>query len=304
MPCGVPWTAWTPDGHLVTPFLLGLLAVLLAGPVPTLMARWGRLRRTPFAAMVLWQAVALAAVLSALGAGLSLVTTWVWGKPLHGPALVGAGLALGVTLVVLARLLLSGHLVGSSLRAHRRQHLEELDLVSSRPGRGRVLVVDHDVPVAYCLPSLARPRVVVSAATFEKLDEAQLNAVFAHERAHLTARHDLVLEAFTVLHRAFPRWVSSDAALREVRLLVEVLADRAALKVGRARDLGQALLTMAQARTPAGAMGAGGVDLVERVRLLGDHRRRPVQAALLHVAAWVLIVAPTALVVSPWLGSL
>lgn len=288
----------------MTPFWLGLLAVLLAGPVPALMARWTPLRRTPFAAMALWQSVAAAAVLAALGAGLSLVTTVAWGSAPRGLALAGAVLALAVTLVVLGRLLLTGHLVGSSLRTLRRQHREQLDLVSSRPGRGRVLVVDHDLPVAYCLPSLARPRVVVSAATLEQLDEAQLNAVFAHERAHLTARHDLVLEAFTVLHRAFPRWVSSDAALREVRLLVEVLADRAALKVGRAQDLGQALLTMARSQTPAGALGAAGVDLVERVKLLGDNRRRPVQAIVLHVAAWALIVLPTALVVHPWLGSL
>lgn len=278
--------------------------MLLAGPVPALMAQWGRLRSTPFAAMVLWQAVALAAVLSALGAGLSLVTTWAWGKPLGPLALAGAGLALAVTLVVIARLLLSGHVVGRSLRTLRRQHREKLDLVSSRPGRGRVVVLDHDVPVAYCLPGMARPRVVLSAATFEQLDEAQLNAVFAHERAHLAQRHDLVLEAFTVLHRAFPRWVSSDAALQEVRLLVEVLADRAALKVGRAQDLGHALLAMAQSRTPAGALGAAGIDLVERVRLLGDRRRRPVQVVLLLAVAWALIVLPTALLVQPWLGSL
>lgn len=288
----------------MTPFWLGLLAVLLAGPVPAAMARWSGLRRTPFAAMVLWQSVALAAVLAALGAGLSLVTTVAWGRPPDGPALVGAGLALVVTLVVLGRLLFSGHVVGSSLRAVRRHHREQLDLVSLRPGRGRVLVVDHDVPVAYCLPSMAQPRVVVSAAAFEQLGEAQLNAVFAHERAHLTARHDLVLEAFTVLHRAFPRWVSSDAALREVRLLVEVLADRAALKVGRAQDLGEALLAMASSRTPVGAMGAAGVDLVERVKLLGDRRPRPVQAAVVWTLAWALIVLPTALLVHPWLNSL
>ena len=288
----------------MTPLLLGLLAILLAGPVPALMARWHGLRSTPFAAMVLWQSVAVAAVLAALGAGLSLVTTVAWGSTPKGLALVGAVTALAVTLVVLGRLLLTGHRVGSSLRTLRRQHREHLDLVSSRPGRGRVLVVNHDVPVAYCLPSMAEPRVVLSQATLEQLDEGQVNAVLAHERAHLTARHDLVLEAFTVLHRAFPRWVSSDAALREVRLLVEVLADRAALKVGRAHDLGQALLMMARSQTPAGAMGAGGVDLVERVKLLGDRRPRPVQAALLLALAGATIVLPTALVVLPWLASL
>jgi len=288
----------------MTPVLLGALAVLLAGPVPALMARGEWLRRTPFSALVLWQSVALAAVLAALGAGLSLVTHWGWGPDRDHPALLVAALALSVTVVVAARLALSGHRVGTSLRAVRRRHREQLDLVSSRPGAGgHVLVVDHDVPVAYCLPSLAQPRVVISAATLERLEPAQVDAVFAHERAHLAARHDLVLEAFTVLHRAFPRWVSSDAALREVRLLVEVLADRAALKVGRAQDLGQALLAMAGGRTPAGAMGATG-DLVERVRLMGDTRPRRLQATALLAVAWGLIALPTALVVAPWLSSL
>lgn len=288
----------------MTPVLLGALAVLLAGPVPALMARCEGLRRTPFSALLLWQAVAMAAVLSALGAGLSLVTHWGWGPDRDHPALLGSALVLSVTVIVLARLLLSGHRVGTSLRAVRRRHREQLDLVSSRPGAGgHVLVVDHDVPVAYCLPSIAQPRVVISAATLEQLEPAQVDAVFAHERAHLTARHDLVLEAFTVLHRAFPRWVSSDAALREVRLLVEVLADRAALKVGRAQDLGRALLAMAGGRTPAGAMGASS-DLAARVRLLADTRPRRLQAAGLLAAAWGLIVLPTALVVAPWLSSL
>lgn len=288
----------------MTPLVLGALAVLLAGPVPSLMARWDWLRRTPFSALVLWQSVALAAVLAALGAGLALVTRWGWGPDRGHPDLLVAALALSVTVVVAARLALSGHRVGTSLRAVRRRHREHLDVVSSRPGPGgHVLVVDHDVPVAYCLPSLAQPRVVISAATLERLEPAQVDAVFAHERAHLTARHDLVLEAFTVLHRAFPHWVSSDAALREVRLLVEVLADRAALKVGRAQDLGQALLAMADGRTPAGALGATG-DLVERVRLMADTRPRRAQATLLLAVAWGLIVLPTALVVAPWLSSL
>ena len=151
---------------------------------------------------------------------------------------------------------------------------------------------------------MAKSRVVVSEAMLRHLEKAQVDAVFAHERAHLHARHDLVLEAFTVLHRAFPTWVSSSAALREVRLLVEILADRAALKVGSARDLGAALLAMAGGRTPEGAIGAGGGDLVHRFEVLSQVRPRPVQSALLLAMAWALLVLPTALVVAPWLNAL
>lgn len=292
----------------MTPYLLAALAVLLAGPVPALMSRWTWMRRTPFAAILLWQSVAMAAVLAAVGAGLATVTWWSHGSPSSLAAFGVALLALALTGVVVGRLLLSGHRVGVQLRAVRRRHREQLDLVSTRSGSGRVLVVDHDVPVAYCLPSMAQPRVVLSAGAVQRLAPAELSAVFAHERAHLSARHDLVLEAFTVLHRAFPRWVSSDAALREVKLLVEVLADRAALRVGTAADLGRALLTMAEGRAPAGAMGAAHAsargELVARVQLLADRRPRPLQAMALAGAAWCLVVLPSALVVAPWLLSL
>ena len=64
-----------------TPVVLGALAVLLAGPLPWVLSRWTGLRRTPAAAMLLWQSAALAAVLAALGAGLSLVTAHLWEDP-------------------------------------------------------------------------------------------------------------------------------------------------------------------------------------------------------------------------------
>ncbi|MBE7325648.1 M56 family metallopeptidase [Nocardioides sp. Y6] len=289
----------------MTPLALGATAVALAGPVPAALARWKRLHLTPIASLVLWQAIALAAVLAAVGAGLSLMTASAWE---HGTGTVGvvvAVLAGLLTVVVVARLLFSGHRVGTSLRTERRLHREHLDLLAEHRGSlGRVRVLDHDVPVAYCVPDVAQPRVVLSGAALAALDEQQVTVVLAHERAHLAARHDLVLEAFTVLHRAFPRWVSSDAALREVRLLVEILADRAALKVGSAGDLGRALLAMAGARPPVGAMGASAVDLVERVRVLSLVRPRPLQTLALLAVAWALLVAPTALVVAPWLNGL
>ena len=83
----------------MTPLVLGLLALALAGPVPAGLARVPALRRTPAAAMVLWRGVALAAVLSALGAGLSLVTARPWrtrGELVDLPAaVVDAGVQAG-----------------------------------------------------------------------------------------------------------------------------------------------------------------------------------------------------------------
>lgn len=285
-----------------TPVVLGALAVLLAGPVPWLLSRWTRLRRTPTAAMLLWQSTALAAVLAALGAGLSLVTQRLSDEPAGPGDVVVAALAGAVTLVVLARLLLSGHRTGTALRRMRRLHRERVDLVARLDGG--VSIVEHDVPVAYCVPGMSGSRIVVSRSTLTRLTPAELEAVLGHERSHLRARHDLVLEAFTVLHLAFPRWVASAAARREVEVLVEVLADRAACRSGGRRALVSALVTLAGSPTPAGSLGSAGPALAARVEVLRDDRPHPWQAAGVALLAAAILALPPLLVVLPWLGGL
>lgn len=293
----------------MTTVVLALLAVMLAGPVPAALVRGTRLRRTPAAAVLLWQAIALAAVLAALGAGLSLTTDHAWDRGIGeriGPmGYVVAGIALLLTTVVAGRLLLSGHRVGTELRAIRRRHREQLDLVARRvEGVQGVEILEHDVPIAYCVPGLHGNRVVVSAGTVGRLSADEFDAVLAHERAHLAARHDLVLEAFSALHRAFPRWVSSSTALAEVSLLVEVLADRAAVAGRDPRALGRALLALASSRAPDAALGATGTGLAERVTLLGDRATHRLQAAMVIAVAGAVLLLPTAFVVVPWLDSL
>ncbi|WP_299930135.1 M56 family metallopeptidase [uncultured Nocardioides sp.] len=285
-----------------TPVVLGALAVLLAGPLPWAFSRWPRLRRTPAAAMLLWQSTALAAVLAALGAGLALVT----GRLRQGAAgpgdVVVAALAGAITVVVLGRLLLSGHRTGTSLRRMRRLHRERVDLVARLDGG--VSVLDHDVPVAYCVPGMSGARIVVSRSTLTRLAPAELDAVLGHERSHLRARHDLVLEAFTVLHLAFPRWVASASARREVEVLVEVLADRAACRGGDRRALLSALVTLAGSPAPAGSLGSTGPALAARAEVLGDPRSHPWQAVAVAVLAAAILALPTLLVVLPWLNGL
>jgi Zn-dependent protease with chaperone function len=285
-----------------TPVVLGVLAVLLAGPLPWALSRWTGLRRTPAAAMLLWQSTALAAVLAALGAGLALVTERLWEDPAGPGDVVVAALAGAITVVVLGRLLLSGHRTGTSLRRMRRLHRERVDLVARLDGG--VSVLDHDVPVAYCVPGMSGSRIVVSRSTLTSLAPAELDAVLGHERSHLRARHDLVLEAFTVLHLAFPRWVASAAARREVEVLVEVLADRAACRHGGRRALLSALVTLAGSSAPAGALGSTGSSLAARVEVLRDTRAHLWQAASVSVLAAAVLALPTLLVVLPWLSGL
>jgi beta-lactamase regulating signal transducer with metallopeptidase domain len=254
--------------------------------------------------MLLWQSTALAAVLAALGAGLSLATDRLWQPPVARVDVVVAALAGVVTLVVAVRLLVSGHRTGTALRRMRRLHRERVDLVA-RVDQG-VSVLEHDLPVAYCVPGMSGSRIVVSRPTLTRLAPAELVAVLEHERSHLRARHDLVLEAFAVLHRAFPRWVASGAARQEVEVLVEVLADRAAVRAGDGdrRALLSALLTLAGSPAPAGALGSTGSSLAARVEVLRDPHPHRVQAGAALVLAAAILAVPTLLVVLPWLAGL
>ncbi|MGZ4485686.1 MAG: M56 family metallopeptidase [Nocardioidaceae bacterium] len=287
----------------MTTLLLSVLAVLFAWPAPVLLARLTPLRRVPRAAVVLWQAVALAAVLSALGAGLSLVTGSALNRGAGPVSHVAAAVALLLTGTVLARLLLAGHRVGTRVRGLRRRHRALVDLLSADDAGVRVL--DHPTPMAYCLPG-HHSRVVVSAGARAVLAPAELAAVLAHERAHLRARHDLVLEAFTVLHEAFPRVVTGEAALREVRLLVEVLADRSARRRTGARPLVRALVALADGRAPDAALGAAGAGagLVQRVELVRDATDHRALASAVYAAAAAVVGLPTVFVALPWLASL
>lgn len=291
----------------MTTLLLAVLAVVLAGPLPSLLGHLPALRFTPRAAMVLWQSVALAAVLAALGATLSLTTTGLIagsGQEWPGRYVVVAP-ALLLTLVVVGRLLLSAHLVGTRLRAIRRRHRHLVDLLDEQhsDGRGTLRVVPGETPMAYCLPGFGRARVVLSDAAYRSLDTGERGAVLAHERAHLRARHDLVLEAFTSLHQAFPRVVSSQGALSEVGLLVEVLADRAARASYGPACVLRALERLLDAPTPNAALGASG-ELHARIGVLLDDHDRRAQAAILYAASVAVLVLPTVLVVLPWLGEL
>lgn len=221
-----------------------------------------RFRRAPFEALVVWQCTSLAGVLAALAVAPAAVAS----STLPRWATVAA---LVVSVAMLARVLWSGHRVGTRLRGERRRHRELVDALGTHDIRtaslaGReVRVLAHPTPTAYCLPG-RRQRVVLTEGTLLALPSEELAAVLAHERAHLRARHDLVLEFFTVLHEAVPSRLRSVEALQEVRLLVEVLADRAARRVAGPVPLARALVSLAGGSHPDTALGAtdAGADSV------------------------------------------
>lgn len=225
-----------------------------------------------------------------------------------GPVTALLVLSLAAGMAMLA--MLCGILVAAIvavLRARNRQRVLLGLLAHGDPKVPGALVVDHPAAAAYCVPGL-RSAIVISAGTLELLDQAELAAVLAHERAHLRARHDLVLLPFTALLRAF-RWSAvAREANREVALLVEMLADDRALRHRPARELAMALLRVGAAgggRAPAGALAAAGAavdgELAARVtRMLRPQPGLPViSVALLGAVAALLVIAPAAALLLP-----
>lgn len=241
--------------------LLGVLAFTLSVIAPRFMAPRTSFRLCPGPALLVWQCVALAGILSALMAA----PVAAWSLTNRTMTVVWAAVALSAAM--LGRLLLSGHRVGTGLRTLRRRHRDLVFLLGHVDPLTRVTVLEHASPTAYCVPGGGR-QIVFTAGAVAALDPDEMGAVLAHERAHLRARHDLILEFFTVLHHSVPGPIRCEAALSEVHLLVEALADRAALRVGDARALARALVTMHTAVHPDATMGVGGTTEQTTARLL------------------------------------
>lgn len=282
--------------------LLAALAVGLAAVAPRLLAPLTAFRRCPGPALLLWQAVSLTAVVCAL---LVAPVAW-WSLTDRHPALLS--LAVLVTVGLLLHVLRSGHLVGTGLRERRRRHRALVDLIGTPDAPARptgvlsnppgLRVLNHPSPTAYCLPG-HQQRIVLSAGTLDLLATEEVEAVLAHERAHLGARHDLVLELFTVLHRAVPSVLRCEVALAETRLLVEALADRSAIRAVGARPLARALVALHGGGHPEASLGAADASLTRtRLELIAEAAtpRRVQAVAMVTFAAWV-VLAPWILVV-------
>jgi Zn-dependent protease with chaperone function len=293
-------------------------------------ARWPR--RSPAAAIVLWQAIGLGWGLAAVGTLIGLGTAGRGdgvaggavsqlgamargllerGRPLPSLTVLSAArlLCLGAGLVLLA--LLVWVLLAASaavLRARQRQRLLLSLLAHGDPKVPGALVVDYPAAAAYCLPGL-RSAIVISAGTLDLLDSAELAAVLAHERAHLRERHDLVLLPFIALLHAF-RWArAAREAHRAVALLVEMHADDFARRQLPARELATALLRVGAAggcRAPSGALAIAVPELEGEVAARVTRLLRPAPSlsrpalALVATAAALTVTVPVAVLLMPF----
>lgn len=297
-----------PLGALLTVAGLLLLAVLLIWPVQRAMVQRHIFRREPLLALFVWQAVALAAVLSLLAA--LPLALWITRASITTPVHLAVAAAAGaITAYMLVRLLLAGHRVGASLRRTRREHRRLLELVGREfdeldQPHPQLRVIQHPAPTAYCVPGLSH-RVVISTGMLERLGPDEVAAVLAHERAHVRARHDLLVEFFTVLHTAMPKRLRQDDALAEVHLLAEVLADRSGARTAGRLPMGRALVALAGASHPramlAAAPSVGAAQV--RLRLLSEDGERDwIMVATMIGYAMLAITLPIAVVV--WVTAL
>jgi Zn-dependent protease with chaperone function len=306
-----------------------VLAAVAAGCVQasSMLAVAGWPRRSPAAAIVLWQAIGLGWGLAAVGTLIGLGTATrrygVAGSALSqltgfldGRAPISFGLLSAARLVCMAAgLVLLSLLVwvllsvsAAVLRARQRQRVLLSLLAHGDPKVPGALVVDYPAAAAYCLPGL-HSAIVISAGTLDLLDSDELAAVLAHERAHIRERHDLVLLPFIALRRGFGWSHAARQAHRAVALLVEMHADDRVLRQRPARELATALLRVGAAggcQAPAGALAAVEPDLGGEVAARVTRLLRPAPSlsvpalALVGMAAALAVIVPVAVLVVPF----
>ena len=162
-----------------------------------------------------------------------------------------------------------------------------------RGPQGSVIVGGDDVVLAAA--GLTRPTLVVSAGALTRLDDAELSAALAHERAHIRRRHRWVL-LFAELCRVLGRPLPGTAhAVRELRFQIERDADRSAVRDRADRlALASAICKAATgASTRPGMAALGGDGTAARVReLLQDvvPDAHPVRLRALAAGAAALVV--------------
>ncbi|SDT38815.1 M56 family metallopeptidase [Actinoplanes derwentensis] len=295
----------------MTALLLGALGLTLSLLAPKLLATARWTDRAPVAGVLLWQSLTLTAVLCALGVVLAAPEEASRAAGARHPETVAALLfSLVVAATIVIRLIVSLVRVTSRARARRDRHRMLVDLLDRVErhedlGGGEVRVLDAPLPLAYCVPG-RDPRVVLSDGVLRVLDRAQVDAVLAHERAHLRHKHELVMESFTAFYQAVPGPLRSKVPLDAVHLLLEMVADDAARRRTGSGPLRAALERLTDA-----------VPLAEEVTAdpEGESRRRRLarltDGPAVSSAAWTvagttaaagLLVLPTVIVVVPWLA--
>ncbi|HEX6448566.1 MAG TPA: M48 family metalloprotease [Trebonia sp.] len=312
--------------------VLAVYAVAVAWCLPAPLARLTARGISPRFGLTVWL-VAMASVLASLGGALTFLIRTVaadWPRlsqavcrevagnactpVVYRSALYELGLAVLLALASLGALAAAWRYGHRVRRARRRtaEHATAARIVGrALPGAGPAgaVVLDDARPAAYCVAGRP-PVIVVTRGTLDVLDDAQLAAVLAHERAHLSGRHHVLVLAVRALAAAFPCVPLFSAGAGAVALLAEMRADDAAARpaVGRPGGRGAliaALVTIATAQAPpsdgalrGGALAAAAYAVparVERMLTPATPARRAVFASALTAVTALLLLTPAAI---------
>nr|BFD81048.1 hypothetical protein StreXyl84_04490 [Streptomyces sp. Xyl84] len=279
-----------------TPLALSLLLSSISPAVgrrvaPALAARVLTAAAVVTACATVWSLSLLALTLADDGPA-ALLAAPAGGRRLPEPVPEAVGVLAAVALGAVAqRLWRAVRAVYGTRRALRR-------LCAAHPGDTELIVATSPVPRAFAIPG-SPGRILVTAALLGALRPQERRVLLAHERAHLTHRHALVVTAATLA-------VAADPLLFGVRptvaFLVERWADeRAAAAVGdrtaAARALARAALTAGPAPGPAGTLPLTDRAVTRRVAALRSAPLpplRPVAAAVLALGVLPVLGAADA----------
>ncbi|MFB9836017.1 M56 family metallopeptidase [Actinoallomurus acaciae] len=188
----------------------------------------------------------------------------------------------------------------------RRRHHEALQFVVRASSElDDVCVLDHPIPVAYCVPARTRP-IVVSSGALDRLDDGELQAVLTHERAHLRHRHHVLLTVVDALAAALAWLPTFRAARRHLPLLLEMTADEIAAHRCGPRNVAMALRKLAVSPSPAGGLAAGGRDHSQLEQRLARLASPPADHARVRRLTWITATASVAvplLICAAWISA-
>ncbi|MDY7528249.1 MULTISPECIES: M56 family metallopeptidase [unclassified Cryobacterium] len=299
---------------MIVAIILTVYAIALSLAVPQLLLRANWVDRAPRLAIASWQALTVAVVGSLALAGLSFAIPIAG---LGGQGIIDdlqacamalqqqystpAGAAVGIGGALLAGAVITRSFwglasTGARMSRERNAHRRVLDMVG-RPDFDRdIVILDSTEAAVYCMPGIHR-RTVVTTAALHALTDEELIAVLAHERAHLTERHDLALAFSVALSQAFHGLPPFRLAARETSRLVELRADDVAAARTHRLTVAAALLAVVAVpphAVPAVALGATGTGAAARVRRLLPPRQSlgRVPACVAAAAIALLLVAP------------
>lgn len=275
----------------MTPALALLVSAFAAGWLaPVLLRRIDLRRRDPALAITAWllsmagvalTAVAGVAVLLIPDHGVSVLTILhrCWAVIQHGsPPQVEALAGLSGVAILLALAVRLAFVFFRGERWRARKHRESLAVlrVARRQADGPedVLWLAHKRPLAFSMAG--RPNIVVMTDGLAKhLAPDALAAVLAHERAHLSGRHHLLVAFVEAVRETLPFVKLFREAPHAIRQLVELSADAVAARTCGSPAVRAAVLTVTEHGTPSTALPIGTTDTAVRLTRLDRDVRLP-----------------------------